>query len=151
MFRKLVILLIVGCGGASCAYHESDQPLWPKVDQLSGWRVVSHGGVTTAGEFVLKKGESVENDRIGVTLVDVRPGDWLADRGSFYGKARAVFRFYTVADKTTVCEVEFARGGHRLDGFRNCNGLGFDVLHVAAINTRDDWALFQLRGPGNPR
>jgi hypothetical protein len=105
--------------------------------------------VTIVGEFALKKGESVENEKVGITLVDVKPGSWFADRGSFSGKARAAFRFYTVADNKTICEYDFTTGGYVLDGSRSCKGLGFTVISIQAINTRDDWALFRLSGSGN--
>ena len=95
------LLAMSGC----CRPVESNTP--PPA-QVKGWQTVQVRGKDPIGEFVLKKGESVENQTIGIELVDVAPGEncWYKE----WRNDGAVVRIFRVSDKQTIRQIDSTMG-----------------------------------------
>jgi hypothetical protein len=111
---------------------------------VHGWQKYDTGSITVTGEFVLSKGESVDNGRVGIRVIDIYPAKYhLLDSPEL---PEAKMEFFRVADQSRICEGVFTRGGNRLDLPDVCkNDLEWTVIYVRDINHSESWVFFDLR------
>ncbi|SRR6266446_1579316 len=133
----LILILTSGC----CRTLESN-PTAPT--SVRGWQEYDEQGVHAVGEFVLKKGQSIDNGKIGVellkTIAPVKCYEPFAEQDLF---PKAVVRFYALPSKETLLDVEVRK--------QTSNGLkqpvsdyGINAIYVRDINTKDGWLWFEL-------
>ena len=147
-FERITFLLLLLLSGSCCIPAEQTQPKYPI--KVEGWKDEYIGGVHFLGTFVLKKGEATDNGKIGIRLVDIKSPDWCAEPSSYLAKPKAVLKFFNPSDQTTLCEYPFIGGSTQLFGDTVCGpGItkaGVRVIQINAINTKEAWVYFDLRG-----
>lgn len=143
MLRLSVIIVVsISClSGAGCCRSPLPQPIRP--EKVLGWESTEIGSVHILGDLLLKTGESSDNGRIGVKVIEIIEADWCYHPGTFHGTRRARIQFYSLSSGEVLCEDTF------LDGYNaviHCPPeAGISVLSMQAINTEEGWALFDLR------
>ena len=125
------------------------EPAYPK--SVTGWGEREDRGVRILGEFALKKGETTQNEKVQIKLLELIPPESCAAGGEFRAQARARLQFVRVADGRILCEDVFPEHGFSvLSGCRGPkdadyvaeNGLG--SIWVNDINIADGWIWFKL-------
>ena len=141
--RRLCLMLIAALTSSYCAFGtEITDPIRPQA--VHGWRSYETGSITVKGEFVLNKGESTNDGNVGIQITDVIPVKYYLLDSAKLPKAR--LRFFRVKDQTTICEVEFTRGGNGLTRPEFCGGqLPWDTIYIRDVNAREGWVFFDLR------
>lgn len=94
------------------------------------------------GRFALHKGESTDNGKIGVKIVDV----FMPPCQSPFAeppKPIVSIQLYDAADRHVICEDGFSTTGTTLLDFACSKGSRYFV-DVEGINTRDKWVAFSL-------
>ena len=144
------ILALSLIAGGCCHNYYPSLPTRPS--ETSGWRHTTDGEVLTVGSFVLKKGESTESDKLGVTMVDLKPSRLCAGPLAEPSAAQLTLRLYRPSDHKIICEKtvfiwgEAISGGTRLD----CNDDTLPYLYVRSYNAKEEWAWLELRStPGD--
>jgi hypothetical protein len=136
------MILSVGC----CSPQERAQQARP--EKVDGWKDSYFSGVHSIGEFVLSKGESTDNGELGVKVVDIIAPKPCSD--GYAGMPKVVLSFYRPSDKKVLCEEAIFTEGGTLMGtgppYPHCTSeVGLSAISVKAINTKDNWAWFDLR------
>src|SRR5882672_9988660 len=85
-----------------CCSSKSAEPAHP--GSVAGWKESHEGGVHTVGMLVLKKGESSDNGKIGVRVVDIIAADSCAGYGTLQSIPRVKMQFYQAPRQTVICE-----------------------------------------------
>jgi hypothetical protein len=131
--------------GACCSPQEREQPHPP--EKVAGWKDSYSGGVHSVGELFLRKGDSSDNGKIGVKVIDVvvpQPGS-----EGYASMPKVVLQFYKPSDKQVLCEATFTEGGTFMGAgppYPHCKPeVGLAAISVNAINTKDKWVWFDLR------
>lgn len=139
-FLPLSFLLPLALGG--CCWSVESEPQRPA--QVRGWDQVRQEGVTSVGEFVLTKASSIENAKVGIELKEMIKGRTC--RGTESVGPKAIMKFYRVADRQTLAELELSQGNTQLINFSPSlvEDYGVDTIAVRAINTKDSWVWFEL-------
>jgi hypothetical protein len=116
----------------------------PRPESVRGWEESQVGAIKIKGQFVLNKGDSVDNGRFGIRVVDIYPGRChLFDVPDF---PTTKLRFYKVPDQTVICEWIFKPGSGRLDLPDVCgNQLDWSAISINEINYKENWVFFELR------
>ena len=138
----IVILLVFGgCFSA----RERQQPRPPR--EVQGWKDSAFGGVHSIGELVLHKGESSDNGKLGVKVLDIVAPEPCSE--GYASMPKVVLQFYRPSDKQVVCEAAFTEGGTVMGTgppYPHCKPeVGLAAISVNAINTKDLWVWFDLR------
>lgn len=132
-----IALLTSGC----CKTVESD-PVPPSSPK--GWHEFDEQGIHAVGEFLLKKGQSAENDKIGVELIKTiaprKCSDPWAEQDLF---PKALVRFYAVPGKQTLVEVEI-RKNTSTSLHPPVTEYGVNAIFAHDINTKEEWVWFEL-------
>ena len=133
----LVLILSNGC----CRTLEST-PVSPT--SVRGWQEFDEQGIHGIGEFVLRKGQSIDNGKIGVELIKTLPPikcyEPSAEQDLF---PKAVVRFYLVPSGDTLLEVEIRKQtSNRLEA--PVSDYGINGIFAREINTKDGWVWFEL-------
>lgn len=111
----------------------------------SGWQEARvGGGINFVGQFVLQKGQSTENGKIGVKLLNITSKDCPFATICLAPQAKATLRFYRPVDQSVICEPTLEAGDTSYKADLVCSGLPFTNLEVSEINTREDWALISF-------
>ena len=141
---SLIMTFVVLFGGC-CSSQERRQPDPPK--KVEGWKDSYFGGVHSVVELLLHKGESSDNGKLGVKVIDIvapQPG-----AEGYAGEPKVVLQFYRPSDKQILCEATFAEGGTVIGTgppYPHCTAdVGLSAISVSAINTKDNWVWFDLR------
>lgn len=147
MIRSLTctaLLVLLACT-AGCCRKASPQPEMPA--SVPGWKDFEEGGVHYVGMFLLHKGESTENNEIGITLIDVTPPNLCAEPSTLLGEPRATIRFYDPRDQQPLCESTFIAGSNTLLNGKSSNcGSSMKLTSIAllSVNTKEEWVYFAL-------
>lgn len=146
--RHIIVSAFLLTMSSSCCFMRQDSYEPPYPQHLKGWKYHEEDGVGIVGEFVLRKRESTNNDRILIKVVDLLPADTCADQGDELAKRRAKIQFIRSSDNVIVCEQVFPIGGGNLCGnalqeFR-INGIG-----IRDISIKNQWVHFILTGAEN--
>ena len=150
-----VILALLGIGMQGCCIKENRvEPSYPS--NLSGWEGRKKPDGSVIRDFVLRKGQAIDNGEVQVKVVDIIPGDPCAEGGSFLRVARARIQFVRLADLKFLCEETFAERSASIFSPDGCGssqsdvsalkGLGIFNIHVTAINLKEEWVSFGLLG-----
>jgi len=142
-YLVLVIVHLIFLSGC-CESYEQPQPARPK--QVSGWKDSYFNGVHSVTELLLREGESIEGDRIGVKVISISPLEKCVKTFSEPKTPGAVLRIYRVADQQVLFEGTVMGGAMSLQG-SPLSGPEFDlsVLFVDGIDTKERWVWFDLR------
>jgi hypothetical protein len=99
--------------------------------------------------LVLTKGESSDNGKVGIRVVDIIAGDPCASYGTLQSITRVKLQFYQPAQQSVICEDTFNAGsgasliagpcGPRIADF------GISAISINAINASEGWVWFDLR------
>jgi hypothetical protein len=121
---------------------------------VHGWQEFrTSQGFPALGEFVLKKGEPVENGRFGLELIKtVSPQKCKGYMAEGVPNPLATIRIYDVKTKRTLVEVEISNhSSRRLISFGfPVSEYGLDTLFAREINTKDEWVWIELWSPAGP-
>ena len=135
-----IILCEAGC--QECSVEREFNHV-SKPAKVHGWEQFQDRAMTVKGDFILTLGESTDNGKIGVKVVELTPARCSMIREPEFPTAR--IQFFNVADRKVICEGVFRPGGARLNIPEMC-GEGFDWagIGVSAINAKEKWVAFQL-------
>jgi hypothetical protein len=138
----LLVLIVVLPALSGCCRSVDSNPSRPS--QVRGWQEFGEGPTKTIGEFVLKKGESINNHIVAVQLVDIVKGRSCS--GTESTGPSALVRFYRVSDRQTLLEIQLTAGNTRLINFNRplVEEYGLDTIFIRGINTQDGWIWFEL-------
>ena len=141
-FQISVILLLAGLSAGCCYVRQEQQPARPNA--ISSWRERTDFGVTRIGYFVLNKGESLDNGKLGVRIIDIRPAECKC-LTCIPTNPIARIGFYQPPNNTLVCDGEF-QGSASLQDVAKCDpSIGATGIYVYAINSKEQWVAFDLR------
>lgn len=133
---------IRGC--CSAKVQEPDHP-----GPVAGWKESQEGGVHTVGTLVLKKGESSDNGKIGVKIIDVTAADACAEYGSLQSLPRVKIQFYKAREQTVICQELLTAGSSTSLIAGPCGkdiaDVGVTTISINAINATEGWVWFELR------
>ena len=134
----LALLFLTGCCTWMKEFNEPQKPTNPK-----GWQVHEDRVITVRGDFVLGKGESVDDGDIGIKVIDLH-GGYCGLHEPVYPQTK--LQFFRVADRSVICEAVFSSGtAARLDVLSACEGkLKWSFIGVTAINGKNNWVAFTL-------
>lgn len=143
--RLITITALALCLAACCRPIQRDEPSFPKV--IAGWKEYQDQGVKMLGNFVLRKGESIDNGKVQIRLLEVVPGNPCADAGEFQYQARAKIQFISLPDHSDLCADLYAE--HSSSSFSGAcesklGGRGVSYVRVIAINLKDGWVFLGL-------
>jgi hypothetical protein len=128
-------------GGCCIPYEEKLEARPPYVQ---GWKEVTiENNVRLIGQHVLNKGESTDNGKLGVKLVDISPP--VTCQGLYLWKPparKAKLQFFQPKNNEILCETTVTEGNSVL----KCGGrVGVYMIGVNAINNKEGWIWFDLR------
>jgi hypothetical protein len=122
--------------------EEIERPSRPK--SVHGWQSFDTGSITVKGEFVLKKGESIDNGHVSIRVTEIYPAKYHLLDSPALPKARMTF--FRIPDQTPICEGVFTRGSNTLDLTDQCkDSLEWDVIYIRDVNYDEGWVFFDLR------
>jgi hypothetical protein len=135
------VILLPGCSSRGGLQLQPD-----RLKNPSGWKeVTAGGGINFIGQFVLKKGESTDNGKIGVKVLDLLSKPCPTFTICSEPEAKAVLRFYRPSDQTVLCDLILEASDTSFSTSQMCNGeLPFTNLEVREINTKEGWALISF-------
>ena len=147
--RIFLFSMTVVCGLDSqgcCHSPKVKQPTPPETNRAWVEEKQSWGGIFI-GPFFLRKGESTENGKLGVKVIDVIPGRCRSAMAEYPDPARVVLQFYEPQSKGVFCQLTLDDGSNTsIVGPEDCgNQIDISVVGMIAINTDDKWAVFDLR------
>ena len=141
IFMIALALVSSGC----CRTYYYDLPSRPRVQ---GWKKQSSSTSTilTIGSFLLEKGQSTENERLGVRLVDLTPARHCIGLLSEPSSAKIVLQFYRPSDRRVLCETTESIAGISSSGNLNCPDESELPPSVAirAYNAKEGWVWLEL-------
>jgi hypothetical protein len=145
------ISVIVGAilfGLASCCGKADKLNNPPLPGHTEKWRKYQLAENTTVyGDFVLHKGESVDDGVYGIQAVELYAAK--CDHRDVPGEdlPSAQLRFFKVSDNSTICDFTFKRGSALLDEktCRTPNEIIWSVVEITDVNTEQEWVRFNLR------
>lgn len=130
-----------------CCSSKPPEPTHP--GPVAGWKESQEGGVHTVGTLVLKKGESSDNGKIGVRVVDIIAADPCAGYGTLKSIPRVRMQFYQAPQQKMICEELLTAGSGTSLVAGPCGekiaDLGVTAISVNAINATEGWVWFELR------
>jgi hypothetical protein len=137
----LLFTLMTGC----CVGHHNE-PSYPSKAVL-GWKEFAQtGSVQTHGVFVLKKGESTDNGKIQVKVIDIIPND-SCDSNGRNNFAKVELQLFRLSDQKILCSDSYAESS---TGIFNCGNqiveFGISGYRMNTINLTEGWVFFELWG-----
>lgn len=147
MRSRLVIIVSVllltesGC----CRPYYGDLPSRPA--HVNGWNKTRFNTLLIIGSFVLKKGESAENEKLGVRLIDLEPSRVCGYVFAEPTNARIKLSFYDPSNHATLCNTVInAVGSFNASGNLGCpaNDKLPPGFQVRSFNAKDGWVWLEL-------
>jgi hypothetical protein len=123
------------------------EPSYPT--NVTGWKDYQENGAQQRGNFVLKKGETTDNGKIRIKVLDITAPDPFAESGTWSSLPKAQLEFVRVSDQKVLCTHTYAeREGRRLsaDCGENLVEYGLLGISIRAINLKEQWVFFALSG-----
>jgi len=118
-------------------FNEPKKPAHPK-----GWQKHEVGTITVAGDFLLAKGEAVDDGTTGIRLLEIH-GGYCGFHEPKYPEMK--LRFFRVSDQSVICEDVFRVGSSRLASSPACGqNIKWGFIGVSGINAKDNWVAFNL-------
>lgn len=146
----VLIILALMFNSASCSFKscEFDRQFnyAKRPSDTQGWKEFVSNGVKVKGDFVLNLGESTDNGKFGVKVLEITPAICHFMSESELPKAR--IQIYRVTDQKVMCEGYFSPGFGRLDTSHMCGeNFEWSGIGVNAINAKEGWVAFRLGSP----
>jgi hypothetical protein len=145
----LVCILTTGC----CRIKQRVEPQYPS--EVSGWKVREGRGFKIVGNFVIMKGNLIDNGKIQIKLVDVIPPDPCAEVADMQARARARIQFIRSSDQKVLCDDIYPENGAAGFSALGCRSSDSDItalsefgisgIYTQAINIKEGWVFFELR------
>jgi hypothetical protein len=137
----LLFALMTGC----CVDHHKE-PSYPNKASL-GWKEFARGGsLQTHGVFVLKKGESTDNGKIQVKVIDITPNESCDPQSRTY-LARVELQLTRLSDQKILCSDSYEESS---TGIFDCGNqiveFGISGYRMNTINLKEGWVFFELWG-----
>jgi len=134
LFAQVICLVASSC----CPFSES-QPVRP--NEVLGWNTVQIGGLDVVCVLLLNKGESSENNNLGVRVVNIIPGDPCAHPG-WQALRKVELEFYRPADHHIYgsCITGVGNSLLELESEACISAIG-----IQEINSKENWVVFDLR------
>ena len=150
-YRPLsVLILAASLFSAGCCNQQLWRRVQPKRPQMpTGWRErpePSWNGLLM-GPFLLEQGQSVENQRIGVRVVNVNPATCRSVFAEYPDRAEAVLEFYEPSNGKPLCQATVSENSNvGIDRPEICGGkIRINTVGVLDINSDEKWVIFDLR------
>ena len=144
LLSVVLSFVILGAFASCCSQSGGKEPERPL--NVRGWDRWIEGTTTIEGDFVINKGESIDNGSIGIKLVDIYPAtrDFLGETSV----PRAKLHFYEVSTGKVIYELIVRTGVSSLT-HPDPGGSDFawSLIYVSAISAKKNWVAFQLRTP----
>ena len=130
------LLVSSGC----CRTLQSDPP---QPTSIKGWSEFDRNGIRVIGEFLLRKGQPMENDDLGIELVKTIAFQECSDPGAENDPFPGAFlRFYSVPSKKTLVEVEIRKSTSA--SIHSISKRQVNAIFAREINTKDPWVWIEL-------
>jgi len=139
----LTSLILSGCSLPSRRL----EPSYPT--GVIGWKDHQENGVRQRGNFVLKKGETTDNGKIQIKVLNITAPDHCAESGTWSSLPNVELEFARVSDKKVLCTHTYSeREGRSLsaDCGENLVEYGLLGISIRAINLKEQWGFFVLDG-----
>lgn len=140
--RTLLFTLILSLWQQGCCGAQHTEPAYPK-DAL-GWRDYEEGTTKFRGSFVLKKGESTDNGKIKIKVIDLLAPKCTGDAGDFSARARVKLLFCKQTDEAVLYSDIFPESGG--GNVYVPDEFGIFGVGVRGINLKEGWVFFVLTG-----
>jgi hypothetical protein len=149
MKNLLSAVILLACLTRGCCPESTRiEPNYPT--EVSGWQQRHERGLKILGNFVLRKDQMIENGEIQIKLLELIPGNPCVDAGSERHQPRVTLQFVKARDEKVLCEDTFAEKGSRVFSGTQCRSslteFGIMGIYVIAVNVKDEWVFFELRG-----
>ncbi|HXI91856.1 MAG TPA: hypothetical protein VNO24_17720 [Blastocatellia bacterium] len=144
----VAFVLTAGCA-LGCCFNGSahTEAAYPNVEL--GWKDFgsNSGGAVIRGRFVVRKGETTDNGKIQIKVLELISPDRCAEAGAINAQARVRFQFVRSSDHKVLCEDIFPEhGGVNIEP---CGAmvaeLGVGGIWVSAVSLKEEWAFFEVR------
>src|SRR5215467_1708469 len=131
---------------SACCPQRKEPPL--PTDAI-GWKDYQEGTTKLRGRFLLKKGESTDNGKVEIKVLELIPPDCPSEVGSFERQARVKLQFRSLSNPQILCSEVFPEhGGGEL--ISDCGPIADEHyiwgVGVGAINLKEGWVYFILSG-----
>ena len=146
LFIAMILsVFLSGCVKENCQFaNEFNHPKRPA--SVKGWNEFKVGEtLVIKGQFVLKKGESTNNGKVGIKVLDLSPAMCFYFREPQSPEAK--LQFFNVESGEIICQGTFRPGATSMDSENICGGkdLEWSVLSINDINANENWVFFDLR------
>jgi hypothetical protein len=143
-FLLCMLTIVVPVQFSGCCSSQPEMRTGPRPNSVRGWQESQEGAIKVKGQFVLNKGESTDNGRFGIKILDIYPGKChLFDIPDF---PTTKLQFFRVSDHAVICEWTFKPGSGRLDLPHICKeNLDWTAISINEINYKENWVFFELR------
>jgi hypothetical protein len=139
VFSVFMVLLSSGCCSDIRRLNNPERPL-----KILGEEDFRNGNTDTVGVFLLNKGQSMDNGKMGIRFVEAYPGT-CGDlfREQVYPQAK--LQFYRVSDQAILCEYTFFRGASLTLSPPICKAdLDWSSIGIGDISSKENWVTFVL-------
>ena len=144
---KVILFVVTLAVWLSACCPERQEPSPP--EDAIGWKDFQEGTTMYRGRFLLKKGQSTDNGKVEVKVLELIPPGCASEAASFERLARVRLQFTSVSDHKVLCSEVYGEnsGGYlTLDCPAMPQDFGISGIKVSAINLKDRWVFFSLDG-----
>lgn len=142
------VILLACLGKGCCTESPRIEPNYPT--EISGWEQRHERGLLIRGTLLLKKNQTTNNRELQIRLIDVIGGNQCVEAGDERHQPRVTLEFVRLRDGKVLCEETFSEKGSRVFSGSRCGSnlseFGIFGIYVIAVNVKDEWVLFELRG-----
>ena len=133
--KLILFVLTLAVWLSACCPQRKEPPL--PTDAI-GWKDFQEGTTRFRGRFLLKKGESTDDGKVEIKVLELMPPDCPSEVASFEHLTRVRFQFRNLSNQRICSDVvsEYGGGGycdHIADGFQ---------VRVRSINVKEGWVYF---------
>jgi len=124
----------------------TDTPTRPNAK--SSWTERHDSGFTSVGQFVLNRGESIDNGKLGIRVIDFKSSKCPSLFAEYPDPPKVVLEFFRPTDKQVLCTVTLDGpiANSSIDREQMCGDkTGFSVVGINGLNAHDGWVSFDLR------
>jgi hypothetical protein len=141
--KAILFVLVFAMWLSACCPQRKEPP--PPKDAM-GWKDFQEGTTKLRGRFLLKKGESTDNGKVELEVLELIPPDCPSEVGSFERQARVKLQLRSLSNPQIQCSDVFPEHG----GGEICDSIADDYdiwgVGVGAINLKEGWVYFILSG-----
>ncbi len=138
----IILLLLLGMMSSCCPPVSYTEPQYPT--NVAGWKEPEGKANHYVGEFVLKKGEVIDNGKIQIRALEFLPPERCREAGEFQRLARVRLQFTNALTHEVMCEDEFGESSSGFFPERCGKETGLFAFGVRAIHLKDEWIYFYL-------